>query len=494
MRGIKIEYVVRLVLYSYSQLFFCTDVRLGFCVLLGMFLYSPQSALLALVAALLAILLSIVLHATKGFYGSNVLGSNAVLLGYVWVLYPELPFILKLIITLGGICFLVAIIFSLFQLSIYLKKNINLFAIPCLIVTWSIIAVLYVTHLYDINQYRGWSYFKNKNYSMSEEYFLITKPLDSVAKAITYNGLGWSLYHQERYLEAIDYFNKSVEKKTSFSDSYDGLGWSYFKILDLDSSRRYLQKALDLNPFLSDAQLGLAWNYIENKDFDNAHPAFLKSLLMSPLHFSAYDGLRQTSEMNNNKSMELFYSLLYSITHFLDVHSLNIFQMSAWLLLFFGLALYSISSFLMAMTSLSLSFILSLCFNVLVPHHFDTASLYNALAISIALGGHYLIVTKFTIVWIVLVLVLNTLMWGFLQRVFDMHGLPLFILPSNLLLMGSLFIFEKSPSVFGLKKLLVPAPLRDLKVEHIRLWYERRETAHQCWDLIESYQGKQTLS
>jgi tetratricopeptide (TPR) repeat protein len=108
---------------------------------------------------------------------------------------------------------------------------------------------------------------------------------------------------EKEYKEAIDLFNKSIEKDPNYALAYTGLAKSYAKlgrlkevsfkfdekIADYQNAAKYGSKAVQLNRELSSAWTALALIYRELKQRDKLITAARKAIQFKPTEYEAYD-------------------------------------------------------------------------------------------------------------------------------------------------------------------------------------------------------------
>lgn len=94
--------------------------------------------------------------------------------------------------------------------------------------------------------------------------------LNSQNAYLTCNNIGFCMIHQERYKEAIPYFNTSIKLKADFAFPYNNRGFCKFKLGHIEGGKADILKSLELVPSNSYAYRNLGILYMENNDKENA--------------------------------------------------------------------------------------------------------------------------------------------------------------------------------------------------------------------------------
>ena len=148
-----IEYVLR----GYGQLFLANRVASGVVFLIGLTIASPVHALLSLVGAVVVTTLGMFLRPQAENLRSGLFGVNGVLLGYVWVFFPEVPLVDKLFLTLLGAVAAALLLVLCLDWHERRNKRFMLFTLPYVLVTWLSLTLLTAEGTYDSHLLTGWT-------------------------------------------------------------------------------------------------------------------------------------------------------------------------------------------------------------------------------------------------------------------------------------------------------------------------------------------------
>lgn len=149
-----------------------------------------------------------------------------------------------------------------------------------------------------IGSYSGYVYFKDKAKEVQptqpSEETLPVEEVQEITEAQKSIDLGWELYRQEKFNEAITQFSNAISLSSDdvlTSIAYTGIGSSYFLLKDYEKSKEAANKALSLNPNNGRAHTGLGRIYLHSRDYDKAGEEFNKALSIDQNDDDAHSGL-----------------------------------------------------------------------------------------------------------------------------------------------------------------------------------------------------------
>jgi spermidine synthase len=100
--------------------------------------------------------------------------------------------------------------------------------------------------------------------------------------------LGVAYDYKDMPIEAQKYFNKAISIDASFTPAYEGLGLSLYKENKVDEAINNLQKALTIDPMASEAYYNLAQIYQSQGFTDKAIFCYQSAIKLSPANSSRY--------------------------------------------------------------------------------------------------------------------------------------------------------------------------------------------------------------
>lgn len=113
------------------------------------------------------------------------------------------------------------------------------------------------------------------------------KPDDALAN---YN-LARALNHQEKFDEAIKYYEEANKRNTRFPDWYLEMGIAYYRIKEYEKAKEAYLKSLKLKPDNPTAYSNLGAAYLLSGDQNKAEKAWLKAIDLNPKMYDAYGNL-----------------------------------------------------------------------------------------------------------------------------------------------------------------------------------------------------------
>jgi tetratricopeptide (TPR) repeat protein len=139
-----------------------------------------------------------------------------------------------------------------------------------------------------------------------------------------YYSVGNIMSLQEKYDEAIVYYEKCMKLNPTSASAYSAMGGVLVKQGKLDEGESYLQRALEVNPQLRELHFNLALLYEERQDLSRAADKYRQELEINPYSFRASFNLsriyrflkddreeekylNQTIDINPNFPLSYFY-------------------------------------------------------------------------------------------------------------------------------------------------------------------------------------------
>jgi tetratricopeptide (TPR) repeat protein len=116
------------------------------------------------------------------------------------------------------------------------------------------------------------------------------KKIDNEVAIDNFN-IGNTFKNNEKYNEAITYYNRAISLKPDFAEAYHILGFCYHKKSINDTAIIFYQKAISFKPDFADAYNDLGISYERLGDDDNAIAAYRKAISIKPDFAMAYNNL-----------------------------------------------------------------------------------------------------------------------------------------------------------------------------------------------------------
>ena len=469
------RHLVECVLRGYGQLFLANRVASGACFALGLFLVSPANGLLSLLGATTLTGAAMLRSSSDSLVKSGLFGVNGVLVGFAWVLFPEVDGWIQIGATVV-LCGLLGLALPPIAESLR-DRSIPIFTLPYVFAMWAILVTLAFGGRYDLRLSAGWSALATDP-THAEQLFAAAKVGSGRAEAYRQDGLGWATFRQEDYGRAKRHFAAAVERMPDLADAHDGLGWCCLLRGELDAAESAFRKAVALEPWKGDAWDGLGRILLGCGDAGGARDCFRRAIVATPLASDPYRGWHQAEPTLSTD----FRSLLAQLSEKRIARRFqwtSTAQIACWLLIVIGLMLHSRTSTAMAIAVVVGCVVTARLWPGRAEAVSDPRLLYNLLPLVLALGGHYLTLDRVTIAWLVAVSVGMIAVWPMFAEASAVVGLPLLCLPFNLFFVGSLLAFR----MLGRGR-LVPMELAVTSLEAVRLWQRRRAIAEACWRRI----------
>jgi tetratricopeptide (TPR) repeat protein len=161
----------------------------------------------------------------------------------------------------------------------------------------------------------GWAYYHKRNYTRSLELFHISLKERS-DKSGAHMGIGYNLYQEEKYAEAIKYLEQALSIRPTSAPVLETvleeegnnslkirtttrtkLARAYYRSGNYLKAVRYYQKDLTFHPELADAHAGLGWAYLKLRRLTESRAAFTESLKLEPLKTRSHKGLTEVKQL-----------------------------------------------------------------------------------------------------------------------------------------------------------------------------------------------------
>ncbi len=84
------------------------------------------------------------------------------------------------------------------------------------------------------------------------------------------NNFGWVLTLQGKYIEALEYYNKSLNINSNYAFAYNNRGYTEFYMGNITFAIFDYNKAIQLNPYFTQAYLNRGWAYASLKNYKGA--------------------------------------------------------------------------------------------------------------------------------------------------------------------------------------------------------------------------------
>lgn len=476
---------LNVVFCGYAQLFLSNRAIVGFFFFCGLLILSPVAGLFSLLGALTVTAVALWLAPSEPTIKSGLFGVNGVLLGSVWVLFPEIPRSVTLTLTIFGSIAMAAALVPCARWMRKKRATFTVFSLPYVLMVWISLLAVIGMGLYDRHLLTGWTLLADRP-AMALQAFTQARVATRQAESYRQDGLGWANFHLKAYGPARDCFKKAIALTPTFADVHDGLGWSNVKLGHFAEARSAFREAVTCDPMLADSWDGLGWTLLWAGQHREARQCFGRAVGAAPLFSDAYQGLYQScTQLKETRAAETFKRIGSMMQKSMagKYQRVSSGQLLCWLLFFIGILWYSRISAGVVVIALAgcvvTAQLIPSCKNTLLDVNF----IYNLLAIVLALGGHYLTLRLTTFLWLGCVAIAMTACWGALSGLFIACGWPLLCFPFNLLLIGSAVLFSSlRRSRFW--DCAVPLDVAVHAPEHVRLWARKRAIARKCWQKL----------
>jgi hypothetical protein len=197
-------------------MFVCNNRGTGPCVLIGLFLLSPQSALLALLGASVISWAAMRLAKDAEVLKTGLFSVNGALLGAVWIAFPQMPLWAQITATVLGAVVMAKVFVPMAERMHQKRSAYVLFSLPYVAAAWVAILTLMAAGVHDAELTRGWRALLANDLDKAERHFLHTEVHTDEAEASRCAGLGWSLFRRG---------DQTVPNRLSHACSRSKLAW-----------------------------------------------------------------------------------------------------------------------------------------------------------------------------------------------------------------------------------------------------------------------------
>lgn len=466
---------LKLVMRGYGQMFLANNITSGMIFFLGLLILSPVNAVWSLLGAVASTLLA-KMSGMKREMESGLFGVNGALLGLSWLMFPEVPAIGKLILTLFGSLIIVALLFSSIKLFKRMRIGLTLFALPYIFAVWLNVLIASTAGWYEPIDLRGWNALAMRKPENAKILFEESSPKSIRGRWYQHDGLGWANYYLADYQTALEKFQKSIELEPTLFDAYSGAGWSEFNLGHYEQAQLFFKTANTWN--------GLGWIHLGKGEYQEARSYFIKCILSTPLNSDAYLGLSRIAFQTESAK---YSSWLTEISSWIGknispiMQSVSSIQILTWMLFLTGILWHSRTSFLI--TFLMITILLALTWMVpSIGRSFSDINLFiNLLALLLAFGGQYLRIGLKTSLWTAFLAIGMVATWEWFGSIFNLVGLPVLCLPFNLALVGTLIVFPWFRLTRGM---LIPLEVATSSPEEVNLWLAKAQLVGRCWQKL----------
>ena len=408
---------------------------------------------------------------------SGLFGVNGALLGLSWLMFPEVPAISKLILTLLGSLIITLLLVVSIKLFKRMRLGLTLFALPYIFAAWLNVFIASAAGWYEPIDMSGWNALAIRKPDSAKILFEESNPKSIRGRWYKHDGLGWANYYLGHHQSAIDEFQKCIELEPKLFDAYSGAGWCEFNLGRYEQAELFFKAASTWN--------GLGWIYLGKGEYQEARSYFYKCLLFTPLNSDAYLGLysvalQSESPKNGTWLTKISYWIQRTISPVMQTTSSV--QILSWTLFLMGILWHSRTSFFIALfliiTLISLTMVVPSTGKSLA----DINLFFNLLALFLAFGGQYLRIGLKTALWTTVLAISMVTTWEWFGSILNLVGLPVLCLPFNLALVATLIVF---PWFHLTRAMLIPLEVATSSPEEVNLWLAKSELVSKCWKSLE---------
>ena len=475
--------LVECVLRGFGQFFLANCAASGLLFLLGLSLVSPLHAGLGLLGAGTVTCAAFGLGTSPAKLRTGLFGVNGALLGCGWLSFPELSPLEKVLFTLAGSLVIAAMLVPLTKYFARRRLPLTVFALPYVLIAWTGIAALHWSGMYDRRCLAAWSALTAGHARQAAADFKAARPTSPRADGLREDGLGWAAFQESEFAAAREHFRRAAALLPELADPYDGLGWSSVRLGDFEPAEAAFRAALTRDTWVADSWNGLGWTLVESGDEAEAADCFCSAARAAPLLADAYSGLARTLALDGQERAAVVCRFMaeaiqrHVSTRFQYTPSA---QIACWLLFLAGIVYHSRISAAVAGATL-VACLAGACFApALATGLADMNCVYNLLALTLALGGHYLRLRLGTLIWTAAVGAGMVLAVARLSAPMTEWGLPPLCLPCSFVLAATLAAVQVLQSL-RLKSIAVPLEVAVTSPENVRLWDIKCRIAKQCW-------------
>ena len=241
------------VLCGFGQMLMCNHRGTGLCVLIGLILFSPQAAMLALLGAGLMSWTVRRLTKEEAILKTGLLSLNGALLGLVWINFPQMLLCAQITATVLGSVLMAKVFVPMAERMHQKRSPYVLFSLPHVAAAWVAILTLMAAGVHDAELTRGWRALLANDLDKAERHFLHTEVHTDEAEASRCAGLGWSLFRRGDQIGAQQAFSRVLTLETGVADAYVGLGWSRFRENRIEDAEMAFRRAVALDGFFANS-------------------------------------------------------------------------------------------------------------------------------------------------------------------------------------------------------------------------------------------------
>jgi|GEM_PF-564477 len=513
------------VLRGFGQMLVSNNRDTGLCVLIGLILFSPQAALLALLGAGVMSWTARRLTKEEAILKTGLLSLNGALLGLVWIHFPQMLLWAQITATVLGSVLMAKVFLPVAERMHQKRSPYVLFSLPYVAAAWVAILTLMAAGVHDAELTRGWRALLANDLDKAERHFLQTEVHTDEAEASRCAGLGWSLFRRGDQIGAQQAFSRVLTLETGVADAYDGLGWSRFRENRIEDAEMAFRRAVALDGFFADSWAGLGWCALAEQKPEQARRHFTMAVLCAPLFADAWRGLARTfpspnlspggtlevlrepltgerdpkarslSPANDPPSnltllpgervgvrgqatasftRTIAHESAMAVSGFLSGELSLSAQFTSsrvllcWLWFFLGVLWHSRTSALMVLVAVGTCVIGSRW----LPGFADASLAMNLVAMFVALGGHYLRLNARSLLWMLLLACAMAWAHPCLSDQLVKTGLLPLCLPFNTALLLSLALMRRDR---------VPIEWASCSPAEIRILFAQKDAAEVCW-------------
>ncbi len=465
---------------SFAQLFLSNTIRSGIAFLIALTLIAPTAAGLAVLGSVVASWPFWFRGPVRRMVTRGLPGVNGALIGYSWILFPQVAPMWQISLTVIGAALSSAALVPI--LGFLRRKHPHLapFSIPYLIIVYATIPCLILGGMYDRNFARGWHFYLTDRPMEAEKAFAEIAPMNRRITAYRESGIGWARFRQSDFDGAQRAFAMAIHELPHLADAQDGLGWAALSQNDSVTAERAFREALRIDPTMGDAWNGLGWIAYQRGDTMESLRAFRNAAIWCPFFPDTWDGLSRAMAFSGHSPTDR----IDAIHAFLaaragrSVWFINLRQLLAWGFLFLGICMFSRASALWVAVALGAGMLVRSVFSVAIV---DIDFVYNLMAMVMALAGQYIILNRWSLIWVGGLTVGMSVIWPCFASGMADSGIPVLALPFNAAIVLTLVVFSSAKALRGL---LVPLEIALEGPSKASSWWSRREAAEGCWKRI----------
>jgi len=467
---------LKLVMRGYGQMFLANNITSGMIFFIALLILSPMNAAWSLLGAVASTLLA-KLAEMKAEMESGLFGVNGALLGLSWLMFPEVPAIAKLFLTLLGSLIITLLLVVSIKLFKRMHVGLTLFALPYIFAVWLNVIIASAAGWYEPIDMSSWNALEMRKLDNAKILFEESNPKSIRGRWYKHDGLGWTNYYLGHHQNALDEFQKCIELEPKLFDAYHGVGWCEFNLGRYEQAELFFNAASTWN--------GLGWIYLGKGEYQEARSYFYKCILFTPLNSDAYLGLSRVALQTESPKHDTWLTKIsYWIQRTISpvMQTTSSIQILSWTLFLMGILWHSRASFFVALFLI----ITLISLTMVVPSSGKSLSdinlFFNLLALFLAFGGQYLRMGLKTALWTTVLAIGLVTTWGWLGSILNLVGLPVLCLPFNLALVTTLILF---PLYHSTRTMLIPLEVATSSPEEVNLWLAKAELISKCWKTLE---------